>query len=391
MKHIFAARGLAVSSVFLSVLMLPTTAVVNAQNGRGSGRVLTIDHYVPHISTVPANEGEEVELFVRERVRPGHRRRPVVLMVHGASTPASAVFDLRFEDYSWMAYLARAGFDIFAMDHQGYGLSARPMMDDPCNTTRAQQTAILIPNPLPAPCDPSYPFTLSNIQSDWDEIDTVVDYIRRLRGVERVSLVGWSRGGVRLGGYTARHPEKVDKLFLYAPRYRRTDPSDPPAELPQPGVPMTVQRAHLFPGWDGELECENQFTPAIRDVLTSTLLHFDPLGSTWGDAGVFRFPNQGTLFGWNATVARQIEVPTLIIAGDLDRMTGVPDGRNLYDDLPIDNKVFVHVECASHFLVYENQHSILLRASEEWLRNGTFVGHRDGSFFVDTDGGIYRE
>ena len=190
-----------------------------------SHRILTVDHFVPHISTVPASEGELVELFVRERVRRGHHRdRPVVLMVTGAATPSVEVFDLRFENYSWMASLARAGFDVFAMDFTGYGLSPRPTMDDPCNTSRPIQQMFLIPNPLPEPCDPGYPFTLTNMQSDWDEIDTVVDYIRQLRGVERVNLIGWSRAGVRIGGYTARHPEKVEKLFLYAPRYNRLDP-----------------------------------------------------------------------------------------------------------------------------------------------------------------------
>jgi len=386
----FGKKG---SFVFLLVVLFLSFFAVDrlfAQED-DSDRILTIDHFVPHISTVPASEGELVELFVRERVRRGHHRdRPVVLMVTGAATPAMEVFDLRFENYSWMASLAQAGFDVFAMDFTGYGLSPRPTMDDACNA-HPQDQRFLIPNPLPEPCDPSYPFTLSNMQSDWDEIDMVVDYIRQLRGVERVSLVGWSRAGVRIGGYTARHPEKVEKLFLYAPRYNRLDPSDPPKVLPEPGVPMRVQPVDDFAGWDAEVSCENQFTPGIREVMTLSRLEFDPLGSTWGTTGVRRAPFQGTLFGWNPTVARRIEAPTLIIAGDLDRMSGVTHGRNLYDDLLIDNKVFVHVECASHQLVWENQHMILLRASEEWLRHGTFAGHPDGFFFVDSEGNVHEE
>src|SRR5215510_12067970 len=89
----------------------------------GSRNIVTEDHFVPHISTVPANQGEQVKLFVRERVRRGHHReRPVILMIGGASTPSVAVFDLPFHDYSWMAFLARAGFDVFAMDFTGYGV-----------------------------------------------------------------------------------------------------------------------------------------------------------------------------------------------------------------------------------------------------------------------------
>jgi hypothetical protein len=63
--------------------------------------------------------------------------------------------------------------------------------------------------------------------------------------------------------------------------------------------------------------------------------------------------------------------------------TGVTQGRNLYNDLPIDNKVFIHVACASHQLVWENQHMILMSASKGWLRHGTFEGYASGAFSVD--------
>ncbi len=168
--------------------------------GEDSKRIRTADHFVPHISTVPANEGERVELFVRERFRRGRQRnRPVVLMVHGNTQSAVPAFDLRFENYSWMAFLAEAGFDVFAMDLSGYGLSPRPTMDDACNASQSDQIAHL--NPLPEPCPPSYPFRLTTSQSDWDEIDTVVDYVRQLRGVDKVNLIGWSIGGPRMGGF----------------------------------------------------------------------------------------------------------------------------------------------------------------------------------------------
>ena len=62
------------------------------------------------------------------------------IFVHGAGTPAEVAFDVPQPDYSWMAYLARAGFDVFAMDTTGYGRSIRPAaMNDPCNL--AQRSA----------------------------------------------------------------------------------------------------------------------------------------------------------------------------------------------------------------------------------------------------------
>jgi pimeloyl-ACP methyl ester carboxylesterase len=358
--------------------------------------ILTLDHFVPHISTVPANAGEQVELFVRERVRGDERHKkrhskPVVLMVHGAATPAVPTFDLPFENYSWTAFLAEAGFDTFAMDLSGYGLSPRPMMDNPCNTSRSDQESFLIPNPLNEPCPPEYPFRLTTSQTDWDEIDTVVDYIRQLRGVETVSLIGWSLGGPRAGGYAARHPEKVERLFLLAPTYERQELSEPPQNLPQLGVPMSVRTiAGQFKNWDSQVKCENQFTPAIRDTLRATILEFDPVGRTWGTQALFRIPVQNRRWGWNSTFARQIEAPTLIIRGDLDTIVPEVQPRNLLEDLQ-SQKVFVHVACASHQLTWENQHTILLHASAEWLRHGTFAGQRTGSFFVDSDGEVHDE
>ena len=64
--------------------------------------VLTCDHRVPHISTVPANRGELVELFVRERVKDSGREPPkVVLMITGRSVPVLPGFELRTDHYDW--------------------------------------------------------------------------------------------------------------------------------------------------------------------------------------------------------------------------------------------------------------------------------------------------
>jgi pimeloyl-ACP methyl ester carboxylesterase len=86
-----------------------------------------------------------------------------------------------------------------------------------------------------------------------------------------------------------------------------------------------------------------------------------------------------------------IEASTLIIRGDLDTTVPEIQPRNLYEDLPQSEKVFVHVGCAGHRLVWEGQHLLLLRASEEWLRDGTFAGHRTGSFSVDREGQVHPE
>jgi pimeloyl-ACP methyl ester carboxylesterase len=101
-----------------------------------------------------------------------------------------------------------------------------------------------------------------------------------------------------------------------------------------------------------------------------------------GAVGLWRAPVQNTLWGWNATDAGKITAPTLIIRGVHD--TQAPEGpqRLLFTDLKAAQKVFVRVACAGHQLMFENQHMILLQASAEWLRDGSFDRNKSGSSVV---------
>src|SRR5438552_2702590 len=94
-----------------------------------------------------------------------------------------------FYSSSWIFVLSC--FVVCAMDTTGYGRSFRPAaMNDPCNLAKDRQAPF-----VQAPCAPSYGHALTTIASDWNDIDAVVDYIRALRRVDRVSLLGWSLGG----------------------------------------------------------------------------------------------------------------------------------------------------------------------------------------------------
>lgn len=358
---------------------------------------VTVDRFVPHISTVPANEGERVGLFLHEKLsrdladrlaagdRPDGR---VVLFVHGGSIPSVPDYDLPYKDYSWMEHLAAAGFDTFSMDQTGYGLSPRPMMDDPCNMP-AENRAIVTPNPLAGDCEPSYRHGLTTSQSDWDEIGRVVDYIRELRGVDKVSLVGWSAGGPRTGGFAARHPDKIDKLVLFAPGYRREGPSGPPAAIPAGDVPMRLQtRDTLENGrWRSTVACDGQIDPGIQRVIWQTVMAYDQRGAVWGPPhGVMRVRTSAGSWGWNREYAGKVQAPTLILVGEQDRLLG-PD-EQLYEDLTgTDARVLVTMACATHFAVWETtQYRFMHEASREWLEHGTFRGHATGRFSVGRNG-----
>jgi pimeloyl-ACP methyl ester carboxylesterase len=347
-----------------------------------SERLLTIDHYVRVRSTVPAIAGQPAQIYVRERVLAGAALRAagladrVVLFVHGAGTPAEVAFDVPYQDYSWMALLARAGFDVFSVDMTGYGRSTRPPpMLDPCNLAADRQRAF-VPALIPAPCPPSYPHALTTIASDWDDLGAAVDYIRRLRRVDRVSLVAWSLGGPRAGGYAARHPDTVGRLVLLAPAYNRASPAAAPAKIPADGVAFTVQsRADFDANWDRQASCANQYERAVGDAVWSSMMESDPVGATWGP-GVRRAP-QTTTWGWNAAVVAKMTTPALLVAGVHDRQVAPERVRELHQDLGAP-RVLVDLGCASHNAMWERNHTLLFRASLEWLEQGTVNGVREG-------------
>jgi hypothetical protein len=83
-------------AVFITAAVLAASTVslsASTPLARDGDHILRIDHDVPHVSTVPANFGQRVNLFVRERVLAGVDRTgasnaangKVVLFVHGGT------------------------------------------------------------------------------------------------------------------------------------------------------------------------------------------------------------------------------------------------------------------------------------------------------------------
>jgi pimeloyl-ACP methyl ester carboxylesterase len=353
--------------------------------------LLTVDHFVPVPSTVPFMAGQIARIYVRERALAGTVLRSasatdrVVLFVHGAGTPAEVAFDVPYQDYSWMAYLAHSGFDVFAMDTTGYGRSTRPTaMNDPCNLAREQQTTF-VPSLLSAPCAPSYPRQMTTIASDWNDIGAVVDYIRTVRHVDQVSLVAWSLGGPRAAGYAAQHPEKLRKLVLLAPAYTRTLSTSAPTQLPAEGPAMNTQSHEEFTAnWDRQVDCQDQYDPATSESVWSEMIKSDPVGATWG-SGVRRAP-QVTTWGWNAEIVAKTTIPTLMASGEHDKQVPSERVRELYADLASHQKVFIDLACSSHNAMWEKNHLLLFRASLEWLTRGSVNGKQEGILRLGYEG-----
>ncbi len=364
----------------LLLLVLDLVPFAAADDG---SRLITVDHYVMVKSATPVLAGQTANIYVREVVQPRTALREtlpsrrVALFVHGAGTPAEVAFDVPYQDYSWMAYLAKAGFDVFAMDMTGYGRSIRPTpMNDPCNLSKEQQ-APLVPSLIPSVCEPSYPHQLTTLASDWNDIGAVVDHIRALRHVDKISLLAWSLGGPRASGYAAQHPDKIEKLVLLAPAYNRNAPANPPAQVPANGAAMTTQSHEDFTAnWDRQVGCPGQYDPAASDIVWSKMIESDPVGATWG-GGVRRAP-QVTTWGWTTAVVNKTQIPTLLVSGAHDKQVNPERVRELYADLGSPKKVFIDLACSSHNAMWEKNHLLLFRASLEWLTQTSVDGKPEG-------------
>jgi pimeloyl-ACP methyl ester carboxylesterase len=274
-----------------------------------------------------------------------------------------------------MAYLAEAGLDAFALDLTGYGPSSRPApMDDPCNIAQALQTA-LVPSTLSDVCPSSYTGDLTTMASDRGDIDAVVDYVRSLRHVEKISMLAWSRGGPRTGPYVATHPEKVDSLVMLAPSYMLGSPPEP---MPAPAMGITTRQG-FDANWDNQIGCADQYDPAIRNSLWGQLLDTDPTGATWGP-GAYRAPTAGgPVPTYWAALAAKIQAPTLLLSGEYDKQVLPENVRALYADLKTPHKVFAALACSSHLAAWETRHITLFQASAEWLLKGSVNGTSEGT------------
>jgi pimeloyl-ACP methyl ester carboxylesterase len=256
---------------------------------------------------------------------------------------------------------------VFTVDMTGYGRSARPApMNDKCNLAPAQQKTFGVD------CPQTYPGALTNIESDWNDISAAVDFIRKLRHVEKVSLVGWSQGGPRAGGWTANHPERVNKLILLAPAYNRATKAEGPAVLPVAGPVFTTQSHDEFiANWDRQA-VPGPVDPAAAASVWSEMLKSDPVGAN----GLRRCGARPSPLrdGAGPRKVKAMTTPTLMVSGINDKQVNPERVRDFYADIGSPQKIFIDLGCASHNAMWEKNHLILFKASLEWLEKTTVDG-----------------
>ena len=318
------------------------------------------DYFVSHTSNEPfyTQNGldSRVTLHVREVVLPGRERTvardgKVLLLIHGYSVPGYVAFDTDHENCSLMRYFARAGWDTFALDLEGFGLSTRPLVMD---------------NPA------AFPDSKAPIRADvtMRDVERVVDFISALRGVEQVHLLGWSQGAtLEAPLYAIQHPEKVARLVLFGVSYhnpmsveeRQKSAAEGEAEKVWPSVP-SLER------WAGLGTKEEFVAPGCFEAHRQALLASDPKSGELG--GAVRVPAGRSVDSDLADPyfdAAKITVPTLVIRGDADTDAKREDNQQLMDALASTLKEYVEIPNGGHFLHFENVNMQFYEAVQKFL------------------------
>lgn len=349
--------SLAIVPVLLGLLMASFARAAAAE------ALVTTDYLVSHTSSEPSYAqyrlDPRVVLHMREVVLAGRERTvagdgKVVLLLHGATVPGSVAFDLDHEQSSLLRYLAWAGWDAFALDFEGYGMSTRPL-------------------PMDAPA--AFPDSRAPIDSEAavHDVERAVEFIRALRGVDRVSLLGWSLAASREAPlYAIRHPQKVARLVLFAPAYRHLGFMEGARahadDLETRGKVHYIRPA--VEGWYTFGSREEILVPGAFEAFRAAVLASDPMSGELG--GTFRAPAGRVVDLLRANPqfdAAKITVPTLVIRGALDTWSTQQDSRLLIAELGSEIKSYVEIPDASHFLQYERGSLQFFKAVKDFLES----------------------
>ncbi len=144
-----------------------------------------------------ANKGGVKLNLWRKRVgapKPGEKPLPILFLVHGSSNSTRSSYDLTVPgkgEYSFMNVFARYGYDVWTMDHDGYGHSGSSNNN-------------------------------SNIASGVEDLKAAMPVLAKETGQSKMHMYGTSSGGIRAAAFAQAQPDSVDRLVLSAFTYKGT-------------------------------------------------------------------------------------------------------------------------------------------------------------------------
>jgi len=240
---------------------------------------------------------------------------PVLFLVHGSSASGRSSFDLQVPgkaDYSLMDHFAGLGYDVWTMDHEGYG--------------RSDKTA-----------------GNSDIASGVDDLAAALRIVERETGQARYSYYGGSSGALRAALFAQRHPECVTRLMLSALVY--TGEGSP--TLTKRREKTEEYRAH------NRRKVDRAFIHSMfnRDKPgTSEMIAADALADA--ELALSDSVPTGTYLDMCAHLPvvdpEKIRCPVLIIRGEYDGIATEADLVRFFEKVPSKDKQFVFISGLAH-------------------------------------------
>jgi alpha-beta hydrolase superfamily lysophospholipase len=301
-------------------LLGASAAAIGAAAPAAAAEAIVLSEYW---ATKPRN-GAEIRLAVY-RKRIGDAARPVLFLVHGSSTSARSSFDLSVpghDDYSMMDAFAGYGFDVWTMDHEGYGKSSRTDGN-------------------------------SDIASGVEDLKAAMVVIARETGQTRCHFLGESSGALRAAAFAVAAPEHAGRLVLAALTYTGK------------GSPTLAKRAE-------QVEYYRTHSTRLRDrAMIESIFTRDRPGTTdpevpkaladaelvYGD----QVPT-GTYLDMTAHLPvvdpTKILSPVAVIRGEFDGIATMEDLWDFFRLLPSGDKQFSVIGGAAHALATcRNRHA----------------------------------
>ncbi|MFG1425898.1 alpha/beta hydrolase [Roseixanthobacter glucoisosaccharinicivorans] len=281
-----------------------------------------------------------VSLFLwRKRLaQPVGDVRPPIILVHGSSTSGIPSFDLQVpgqSDYSFMDWLARRGWDVWTLDHEGYGRST-----------------ITDGN--------------SDVATGAQDLAAAHEVIAQATGSPRAYVYGMSSGALRAALFAQNAPQVVQRLVLDA--FVWTGEGSPTLAKRKEGIasfrasnrrpiiyayiesiftrdePGTTHPAVIAACAEAQMALGDSVPTGTYLDMTTNLPLVDPL---------------------------KIAAPTLIVRGEHDGIATIEDLLEFFRQLPSGDKRFASLPGIAHVSPLGIKRHLLWNAVDEFLTAGT--------------------
>ena len=299
----------------LVLSLLFACMVLSAVASAAADEVVGVEHWVANSS---------MRLFVWEKYLGSSEGKKVVVLAHGSATAGKESFDLQIPgmpSYSLMDVLARQGFDVFALDTRGFGRSTHP--EGLMTTLEASS-----------------------------DLGAVVDYILKLRGVQKVDLLGWSWGTQYAGMFVMAAPQKVDRYISYAQMHINS----PDISKRRPRIEVFRKNPYVSipePGWKPRfysMTPADANDPQVVDAFAKAAAAIElksPTGPQLDMVTIMPMINP-----------RLMPVPVMIIHGQYDDVADLDGLLPFFQQLPNPNKQYVVIPDAGHMMHLQKGHKM---------------------------------